>query len=63
VACGVRDAAALAEADPAQLLAALHAWCASEAAERAWGAAPTPTETDVAEWIRRAKAALKRRAA
>jgi len=63
VACGVRDAAALAEADPAQLIAALHAWCASEAAERAWGDAPAPTDADVAEWIRRAKSALKRRAA
>lgn len=55
VACGVHDAAELAELDPVELCEAVAQWGLSEEGQRAWGSAPAPTGDDVATWIARAK--------
>ncbi|MDX2275199.1 MAG: DUF4332 domain-containing protein [Hyphomonadaceae bacterium] len=51
VACGVRDAVELSEHDPEELCEAIARWGLSDEGQRAWGAAPAPTEDDVAAWI------------
>ncbi|MBI1250426.1 MAG: DUF4332 domain-containing protein [Alphaproteobacteria bacterium] len=58
VACDIRDMHALAAADAAVLTPQWAAWCASNAAERVWGDAPSPTTDHVGELIRRAKVAV-----
>lgn len=59
VACGVSDAAELAEMDAVELCDGVARWGLSEEGQRAWGSAPAPTEDDVATWIERAKRALQ----
>lgn len=59
VACGVRDAQELIVREPAALAAAIGEWIGAPDAERAWGAAPAPTEADIAAWIARTKSAAK----
>jgi predicted flap endonuclease-1-like 5' DNA nuclease len=53
-ACGVRDAAELAELDALELCEAVARWGLTEEGQRAWGSAPAPTADDVATWIARA---------
>jgi len=55
VACGVSDAAELAQLDAAELCEAIARWGLSVEGQRAWGAAPAPTPDDVATWIARAR--------
>lgn len=59
VACGVSDAAELAQMDATELCDGVARWGLSEEGQRAWGSAPAPTEDDVATWIERAKRALQ----
>lgn len=54
-ACGVQDAADLAELDALELCEAVARWGLSDEGQRAWGSAPAPTADDVATWIARAK--------
>jgi hypothetical protein len=54
-ACGVTDAAELAELDAEELCEAVANWGLTEEGQRAWGSAPAPTPDDVATWIERAK--------
>lgn len=58
VACGVSDASELVEFEPSMLAEGIERWSKSEEAVRAWGAAPAPTEAEVAAWIEHARAAL-----
>ena len=60
VACGVRDADDLADADAEHLIEGIASWGLSEEGARAWGAAPAPSGDDVATWIERAKRSAKR---
>ena len=55
VACGVQDAAELAELDASELCEAVAQWGLSDEGQRAWGSAPAPTADDVATWIARAQ--------
>lgn len=55
VACGVTDAAELAQLDAVDLCEAVASWGLTEDGQRAWGAAPAPTVDDIATWIARAK--------
>lgn len=59
VACGVRDAAELAQMDATLLCDGVARWGLSDEGQRAWGSAPAPTEDDVATWIERAKRAIR----
>jgi len=59
VACGVHDAAELAECDATTLCDGVARWGLSDEGQRAWGSAPAPTEDDVATWIERAKRAIQ----
>jgi hypothetical protein len=54
-ACGVRDAAELADLDAAELCEAVARWGLTDEGQRAWGSAAAPTADDVATWIGRAK--------
>ena len=63
VACGVRDATELAEADAHTLTEDIATWGLSDEGQRAWGNAPAPTEHDVADWVELAARALKERTA
>jgi hypothetical protein len=58
VACGVQDANELAGMDAVQLCDGVAQWGLSEEGQRAWGAAPAPTEDDVATWIERARRSI-----
>jgi predicted flap endonuclease-1-like 5' DNA nuclease len=58
-ACGVSDAAELAQMDAVQLCDDVARWGLSEEGQRAWGSAPAPTEDDVATWIERARRAIQ----
>lgn len=60
-ACGIADAEDLAQMDAVELCDAVARWGLSEEGQRAWGAAPAPTEDDVATWIARACRALEAR--
>lgn len=62
VACGVRDADALINADAARLCDAVAHWGLSDEGQRAWGSAAAPNEDDVATWIARAARAKRERA-
>jgi hypothetical protein len=62
VACGVRDATELAEADAHTLTEDIATWGLSDEGQRAWGNAPAPTEHDVADWIELAARALRSKA-
>lgn len=57
VACGVTNAEQLANAHSTELTEAIAQWGLSDEGARAWGNAPAPTDSDVATWIERAKAA------
>ncbi|MGQ0532015.1 MAG: DUF4332 domain-containing protein [Caulobacteraceae bacterium] len=59
VACGVNDAAELAQMDAVELCDGVARWGLSEEGQRAWGNAPAPTEDDVATWIERARRSLQ----
>ncbi len=63
VACGVRAADDLEEADAEHLVEGIASWGLSDEGARAWGAAPAPSVDDVATWIERAKRSAKRTAA
>jgi predicted RecB family nuclease len=54
-ACGVRDAAELADLDALDLCEAVARWGLTDEGQRAWGSAPAPNADDVATWIARAK--------
>ncbi|HYD72963.1 MAG TPA: DUF4332 domain-containing protein [Candidatus Binatia bacterium] len=54
-ACGVSDAAELAQLDASELCEAVAQWGLSEEGQRAWGSAAAPTADDVATWIARAQ--------
>jgi predicted flap endonuclease-1-like 5' DNA nuclease len=58
VACNVRDAQMLAQADAERLVNDISHWGLSDEGARAWGSAPAPSVDDVATWIERAKKAL-----
>jgi hypothetical protein len=58
-ACGVSDARELAQMDALELCDAVARWGLSEDGQRAWGAAPAPSEDDVATWIARARRAMQ----
>ena len=60
VACGVRDAEALAASDAEHLVEGIASWGLSDDGARAWGSAPAPGVDDVATWIERAKRGAKR---
>jgi predicted flap endonuclease-1-like 5' DNA nuclease len=57
VACDVRDADTLVQADAEQLVNSIAHWGLSDEGARAWGSAPAPTVDDIATWIERAKKA------
>lgn len=59
VACGIHDAAGLAQSNPTALCEAVAHWGLSDEGQRAWGSAPAPTGDDVATWIERARRALE----
>jgi predicted flap endonuclease-1-like 5' DNA nuclease len=63
VACGVREAGALARSDAENLTELIARWGLSDEGARAWGAAPAPNEDDIATWIARAKRAEAKAAA
>ncbi len=62
VACGVRDANELAEANASELTEDIANWGLSEEGQRAWGNAPAPSELDVADWIELADRAIRAKA-
>jgi hypothetical protein len=62
VACGVQDAEDLAQCDAVELCDGVARWGLSDEGQRAWGAAPAPTEDDVATWIERARRSLQEKA-
>jgi predicted flap endonuclease-1-like 5' DNA nuclease len=62
VACGVRNADELADADSRELTEDIATWGLSDEGQRAWGSAPAPTEHDVADWIELADRALSAKA-
>ncbi len=57
VGCGVRDAGALIESEPAMLAEAALRWAQGEEGKRVWGDAPLPDEALAARWIADAKSA------
>lgn len=63
VACGIRSAEDLAGREAPELTQELTEWARSPQAERAWGKAAPPAETDVVQWIARAKGVMKKTAA
>jgi predicted flap endonuclease-1-like 5' DNA nuclease len=58
VACDVRDAQTLAQADAEHLVDGIAHWGLSDEGARAWGSAAAPSVDDIATWIERAKKAL-----